>query len=141
MIPACRVTPSSTGEVITILNVLVDNWCTFAVKGGGHSRSKDAANSVGGVTIDLMNMNTVSLSSDHSSATIGAGVHSIDGYIAMEPYNLTFLGGRDGTVGISGFNMGGGISTHIAEYGFAMDNVYNYEVSYCLLIFPIFCTD
>lgn len=53
-----RVEPTSAKEVSHILQVLVDNWCKFAVKCSGHSRFSDNSVSVGGVKSDPGSLET-----------------------------------------------------------------------------------
>ncbi|VUC30967.1 unnamed protein product [Clonostachys rosea] len=126
--PACRVEPSTPAEVAAVIGIVVTSWCRFAVKGGGHSTNFDASNSAGGVTIDLHNMNHVKLSDDHTRADLGPGLVLVEAYRALEPYNLTFVGGRVADVGLPGFTLGGGISNLSPQYGLAVDNVFEYEV-------------
>ncbi|KAJ4197289.1 hypothetical protein NW759_016312 [Fusarium solani] len=126
--PACRVEPSSAKDVAQILGVVVDNWCRFAVKGGGHSRHPDDSNSVGGVTIDLDKLNSIEPSVDGSSARVGGGASSGQVFRALAERNSSFVGGRVASVGIGGFTTGGGTSPFSNKYGWALDNVYEYEV-------------
>ncbi|CAH0046905.1 unnamed protein product [Clonostachys solani] len=126
--PACRVEPSSTADVSEILELLTTHWCRFAVKGGGHAQAVDASNSVGGVTIDLHRMDRVDISQDRTRANLGPGLVLGEAYSALEPYNLTFVGGRVADVGVPGFTLGGGISNLSPQYGLALDNVFEYEV-------------
>ncbi|OOO13893.1 FAD linked oxidase domain-containing protein [Aspergillus oryzae] len=106
--PACQIEPSTPSEVSQVLEILVHYWCYFSVKGGGHSRNPGDSNSVGGVTVDLDRMTQV--------------------YEALDAHNLSFVGGRVGTVGVGGFTLGGGTSPFSNKYGWALDNVYEYEV-------------
>ncbi|KAH6961827.1 hypothetical protein BKA56DRAFT_647807 [Ilyonectria sp. MPI-CAGE-AT-0026] len=126
--PACRVEPSSPVDVSRIMAILVENECRFSVKCGGHSRSPDDSNSVGGVTIDLRRLNTVTLSANNTSATIGGGANTYQVYSALERFNLSFVGGRVDTVGMGGFTLGGGTSPISSKYGWALDNIFEYEV-------------
>lgn len=120
--------PSSADDVARTLGVLVDNWCRFAVKGGGHSRHPDDSNSVGGVTIDLGRLISVEPSEDGSRARVGGGADSGRVFGALAERNLSFVGGRVASVGIGGFTTGGGTSPFSNKYGWALDNVYEYEV-------------
>lgn len=129
MIPACRVEPFNASEVARIINILEKNWCRFAVKGGGHSRSADDSNSVGGVTIDLDRLSTVEVTADATRARVGGGANSVQVYTALEPYNRSFVGGRVGTVGVGGHALGGGSSPFANRHGWALDNIHEYEVS------------
>ncbi|PQE17416.1 FAD linked oxidase N-terminal protein [Rutstroemia sp. NJR-2017a BVV2] len=124
----CRVTPASTEEVSQILQVLVDSWCRFAVKCGGHSRYPDDSVSVGGVTIDLGLMNSTVVSTDNTTARVSGGALTRQVFAALDPYGLAYVGGRIGQVGMGGFTLGGGTSVLAAKYGWALDNVIEYEV-------------
>ncbi|GME65538.1 Fad binding domain-containing protein [Neofusicoccum parvum] len=126
--PACRAEPSSTADVAAILEILTANWCTFAMKGGGHSRAVDASNSVGGVTIDMNKFNAADVAEDRATVRLGAGLTLGPAYTALEEYGLTFVGGRVDSVGIAGYTLGGGFSNLSPQYGLAVDNVFEYEL-------------
>ncbi|KAF4314142.1 putative FAD binding domain protein [Botryosphaeria dothidea] len=130
--PACRVEPSSASDVARILSILTDKSCRFAVKGGGHSRHIDDSNSVGGVTIDLDRIHGVEIAADGTRARVGGGATTLQVYSALELRNLSFVGGRVDTVGIGGFTLGGGTSPFSNKYGWALDNVYEYETKVVL---------
>ncbi|KAK2616602.1 hypothetical protein QQS21_000425 [Conoideocrella luteorostrata] len=127
--PACRVEPSSTTEVVRIIEILTNNWCRFAIKGGGHSPQIDASNSVGGVTIDMIRINHVRVNKEQLTTHVGPGATLGKVYTHVEQHNLTFVGGRVADVGIAGFSLGGGISNLSPQYGMAVDNIFEYEVS------------
>ncbi|KAI6084501.1 FAD-binding domain-containing protein [Hypoxylon rubiginosum] len=124
----CRVEPESASEVSNIVQVLVDNWCRFAVKCGGHSRYPDDSVSVGGVTIDLGLINSTVVSDDRTTAIVGGGALTRQVFAALDPYGLAYVGGRVGQVGMGGFTLGGGTSVLAAKYGWALDSVLEYEI-------------
>ncbi|KAJ7477313.1 hypothetical protein B0H11DRAFT_1300347 [Mycena galericulata] len=127
--PACRVSPTSADDVSAIVGVAAKNGCDFAVRGGGHMSWKGSSNiGPSGFTIDLQNMNSLSLSSDQTVVSIGAGSSWRAVYHFLDPYNLTTVGGRTSDVGVSGFLLGGGISFLSLEHGLGSDNVVAYEV-------------
>jgi FAD/FMN-containing dehydrogenase len=64
-----------------------------------------------------------------SVARIGGGAVTADIYSALDARNLSFVGGRVGSVGIGGFATGGGTSPLSSRHGWAVDNIYEYEVS------------
>lgn len=125
---ACRVEPSDATEVARVLEIAVENQCPIAIKSGGHSTNRDASNSVGGVTIDLVRINHVRLSDDHTQADFGPGLLLRDAYAALQPFNLANLGGRTADVGLGGYTIGGGLSALSPKFGLALDNVLEYEV-------------
>ncbi|KAK2591306.1 hypothetical protein QQS21_011024 [Conoideocrella luteorostrata] len=124
----CRVQPASADEVSSVLQILVNNWCRFAVKCGGHSRFPDDSVSVGGVTIDLGLINFTTVSKDRTTARVGGGSLARQVFAALDPYGLAYVGGRVGQVGIGGFTLGGGTSALSGRYGWALDHVLEYEV-------------
>lgn len=130
--PSCRIEPSNASDVAKLLNVLVDHWCYFSVKGGGHSRNAGDSNSVGGVTVDLDLLTQVEVLDNGTRARIGGGATSIQAYEALESHNLSYVGGRVASVGLGGFTLGGGTSPFSNKYGWALDNVFEYEVRFAL---------
>lgn len=127
--PACRVEPSSTSDVAQVLSILTRNSCTFAIKGGGHSRAVDASNSVGGVTVDMNKLDAIEVAADRESARLGAGLTLLQAYRGLEPLGLSNVGGRVSSVGVAGYTMGGGFSNLSPKMGLAVDNVLEFEVS------------
>ncbi|KAI4595973.1 hypothetical protein KJ359_006265 [Pestalotiopsis sp. 9143b] len=102
--------------------------CQFAVKGGGHSRSPNDSKSAGGVTIDLGRIVDVAVAADRNSARLGGGLDLQQAFRALEAYNVSFPGGRVGSVGVGGFTLGGGSSPFSPRHGWALDNVLEYEI-------------
>lgn len=128
--PECRFQPLTAQDVAFAVDVVVEEGCRFAVKGGGHAREKDDSNSAGGVTIDLQKMRSVEIFDDKNKVRLGAGHTLISAYKKLENEGLTFIGGRAASVGIGGFTLGGGYSNLSPKYGLAMDNVFEYEVCF-----------
>lgn len=126
--PACRVEPSNAAEVSRALKIAVENQCQTAIKSGGHSTNRDASNSVGEVTIDLVRINHVVLLDGHTQADFDPGLILRDAYAALEPFNLTNFGGRTADVGLAGYTIGGGLTALGSKFGLALDNVFEYEV-------------
>lgn len=112
------------------MGVLLDNWCNFAVKSGGHARQPDDSVSVGGVTVDMSKFQTVEVAADRQTTRLGTGHTLYTLYSGLEEYNLTTAGGRSGGVGLGGYALGGGISNISPKYGLAVDNIYEYDVSH-----------
>ena len=127
-LPSCRFSPVCAEEVsLAVLTFRVTS-CEFAVKSGGHAAYVGASNINDGVTIDLRNMNEIILSSDHTVTSVGPGNHWYDVYSYLQPMNLTVIGGRVSAIGVGGLTLGGGISFFSSMYGWACDNVNNYQV-------------
>ena len=75
----------------------------FAIRSGGHSPSPLAANINNGVLIDLANLNKVDYHAASGTVTVGAGNRWRAVYTALDPYNVTAVGGRVLDVGVGGF--------------------------------------
>lgn len=104
-----------------------------------------ASNAPAGITIDLRKLNDIVISEDLDSARVGTGNRWKTVYEKLEPLNRTVVGGRMGDVGVGGFILGGkATSSHIGKfsltrvggisfvsrrYGWALDNVRNFQVT------------
>ncbi|KAJ6570598.1 hypothetical protein DFH09DRAFT_1153858 [Mycena vulgaris] len=128
MRPACRLTPSSAEDISLIIQIAAQNQCTFAVKSGGHMNWAGSNVGPAGFTIDLGNLDEVSVREDKGIVSIGSGCLWGDVYEALAPYGLTTVGARDSKVGVGGFLLGGGISFLSTGHGLGSDNVVNYVV-------------
>lgn len=125
--PACFVQPTSATDVSDALLAAKQYQCPFAVKSGGHTPFKGAANIDDGITIDLVKLNQVTVNND-GTVSVGPGNRWQDVYDALLPHKLLVVGARVGSVGVGGATLGGGISFLSGLHGFACDNVRNYQV-------------
>ncbi|KAM0449678.1 hypothetical protein ACHAO4_007343 [Trichoderma viride] len=126
--PTCRFSPASPEEVSLAVLTLRVTQCKFAVKSGGHAAFAGASNIDSGVTIDLINLNQITLSSDKTQASVGPGNVWYDVYNHLQPHNVTVIGGRVSAIGVGGLTLGGGMSFFSSQHGWACDNVNSYEV-------------
>ncbi|KAL5313408.1 hypothetical protein ACEPPN_019141 [Leptodophora sp. 'Broadleaf-Isolate-01'] len=97
-IPICRVQPSKAVDVSAILLILEFTQCQFAVKSGGHAAFTGGSNIDNGVTIDMRSFNTVSLSTDKTTTTVGTGNRWQAVYDYLVPQGYIAVGGRVGNV-------------------------------------------
>ncbi|KAK2597530.1 hypothetical protein N8I77_012311 [Diaporthe amygdali] len=128
LLPSCIVQPTTAEHVSLAVKTLASNNCSFAVRSGGHSPNAGAANIAAGVTIDLTHLDTVTVSSDQSTVSVGPAATWGAVYSTLDPLNLTVAGGRSGGVGVGGLTLGGGISFHSPRVGFTADTVTNFQV-------------
>ncbi|KAJ6178232.1 hypothetical protein N7519_008693 [Penicillium mononematosum] len=127
--PWAIVQPRTTQEVSETLKALVSTpGCKFAIRSGGHMAWAGANNIETGVTIDLGLMTTTTYNPDTKVASLQPGGTWAQVYSELEKYGVMVAGGREGLVGIGGLLLGGGIAFHSCRYGFACDQVINYEV-------------
>jgi FAD binding domain len=126
--------------------ILRSTHCHFAIKSGGHAAFTGGSNIQDGVTIDLVNLNQIQVSKDLKTTSIGPGNRWVDVYSKLQAMNLTVIGGRVSDIGVGGLTLGGmfnakliellgilttligGISFFSGRFGWACDNVNNYEV-------------
>lgn len=106
--PACRVTPTSSEDVSKIIVTAVKNTCKFAVHSGGSRLSLGESNIGGdGFTIDLAGLSTLELSEDEEQVKLGPGLRWGQVFNSLGEKNLTVVGGREPSVGVGGFLLGG----------------------------------
>ncbi|KAF3047815.1 hypothetical protein E8E11_006500 [Didymella keratinophila] len=90
------------------------------MRGGGHMPISDAANiNSTGVLISSANLNTLKLSEDGETMSVGSGLRWGDVFNYLEFTNKTVIGGRLTPVGIPGLLLGGGISWYSVKHGLA----------------------
>ena len=111
--PTCIVTPLDTLDVAKAIKALASvyesssHWTQFAVRGGGHTPWAGSASIEGSAVIDMTSINTVTVSSDQSVTSVGAGAKWSDVYAYLDPKGLTVSGGRAAQVGVGGLTLGG----------------------------------
>lgn len=114
-----------------LLNIggkLLPSRCNFAIRSGGHTPWTGANNIEDGVTLDLSQLNQVKVSPDRKTVDVGPGNRWLDVYDTLEKQGLIVVGGRASIVGVGGLTTGGGISYFSPRYGYAVDNIDNFEV-------------
>lgn len=110
--PGCIFRPETTADVSQFIKVVNEDERTchtpqFAVRGGGHTLFTGAANINGGVTVDLRALNTLVISEDQKTASVGGGAIWSDIYPQLVPHNLTVMGSRVPGIAVGGFSTGG----------------------------------
>ncbi|RHZ58923.1 FAD-binding oxidoreductase [Aspergillus thermomutatus] len=132
--PVCIVSPTTVEEVSTAITSLtstsaaLDGNCQFAIRSGGHTSFGGASNIANGITIDLRALNSIEVSADRSTVSVGVGASWGNVYAFLDPLGLSVAGGRAAQVGVGGLTIGGGISYHSPRYGWTCDTVSNFEV-------------
>lgn len=141
--PACVVRPRNAQDLSQAVKILSSEFeqrrkekkssdsaqeGIFAIRGGGHSPVVGASSINGGVVIDTSLFNSITLSPDKKSVTIGAGCKWTDVSQTLEKQGLAVAGGRNSAVGVGGLTLGGGISFFSSRYGFVCSNIIEYEI-------------
>ncbi|KJZ77354.1 hypothetical protein HIM_03078 [Hirsutella minnesotensis 3608] len=128
--PLCFVAPQTAAEVSTVVKTLTSSGeCgCIAVRSGGHTWFPSASNSPGGVTVDLRGLNSVHVSADGSSVSVGSGATWDAVYAKLDPLGLSVAGGRVAGVGVGGLTLGGGISYFGPRQGWTCNQATSFEV-------------
>ncbi|KAL5437923.1 hypothetical protein PMIN06_010392 [Paraphaeosphaeria minitans] len=126
--PSCVITPRSTQEVADVIKSLQQAPASLkiAIRGGGHTPWAGAANINAGVTIDMRQLNGVSVDAKNV-VSIAAGNSWGDVYTKLQTKGLAVVGGRVSKVGVTGLTIGG-LSYFSETRGFVCDSVVNFEV-------------
>ncbi|HEX3642306.1 MAG TPA: FAD-binding oxidoreductase, partial [Ktedonobacteraceae bacterium] len=93
----------------------------LALRAGGHSYGGYSTTT--GLVLDVTHMNTVTVDTSTSIATVGAGAQLIDVYATLAQYGLVLSAGSCPTVGIAGLTLGGGVGVLGRKFGLTCDNL------------------
>jgi FAD/FMN-containing dehydrogenase len=142
--PTCIAAPSSALEMSKIVKQLHNFDDLFAVKSGGHMPNNGFASIQDGLLISTKNLDQVIYHPFDQTATIGPGVSWEDAQKGLNGTGRALVGGRLGGVGVGGYMLGGelqllaivdvsltrlgGLSFLSSQYGWAANNVVNFEV-------------
>ncbi|KAJ9194128.1 putative FAD dependent oxidoreductase [Paecilomyces variotii] len=126
--PSCILAPSSAAEVADIISALHSTDDLFAVKSGGHMPNNGFASIQNGILISMQNLDQVVYDAETETAVVGPGLSWEDAQKGLDGTGRTLVGGRLGGVGVGGYMLGGGLSFLSSQYGWAANNVVNYEV-------------
>lgn len=130
--PACFVAPQSVTDVSAVITLLTSRNSheshDLAVRAGGHTWFSDANSAPGGITIDLRSLNSIKLSADKFTVSVGSGATWDAVYSQLEREGLSVAGGRVAGVGVGGLALGGGISYFGPREGLTCNQVTSFEV-------------
>ncbi|KAJ5605242.1 hypothetical protein N7510_010396 [Penicillium lagena] len=126
--PTCIAAPSSAAEMSQIITELHKVETLFAVKSGGHNPNNGWASIENGLLISTKNLNQVNYNEEDQTAVIGPGLSWEEAQAGLDGTGQAVVGGRLGGVGVGGYMLGCGMSFLSTQYGWAANNVVNYEV-------------
>lgn len=106
--PSCVIQPRKTTDVATSMQIINFYQVKFAVRSGGHSPNPGWS-SVGseGILLDLELLDSVTLSSDGTVASLGPGGRWANAMSILNADGVSVQGGRLGDVGVGGLLLGG----------------------------------
>lgn len=140
--PRCIAQPKSAADVSKALRVVTFLGSKFAVRSGGHNPNPGFGGiDDHGLLIDLIKLDEVTLHADGSTVSIGPGNRAGRVYKVLEAEDKTIMGPRLNDVGIGGYMLGGGLTYFSSRYGWAADNIVNYEVRLRYTWYKCLCTE
>ncbi|CAF2153264.1 unnamed protein product [Rotaria magnacalcarata] len=126
-LPICSVEPATSADVATIMKIIRETQVPFGVKGGGHTLNPGFSSTTG-IHIAMRRFDKVIYHANNQTVDVDSGLIWDDVYKALDPYNVSVVGGRVSGVGVAGFTLGGGYSWKSNQFGLAIDNVLGYEL-------------
>jgi FAD/FMN-containing dehydrogenase len=81
-----------------------------------------------GLVIDVSQMKSTEIDAASNTATVGAGLNQLEAVIALGKAGFAAPTGVEGTVGLVGATLGGGLGPLTRNYGMASDNLVAAEV-------------
>jgi hypothetical protein len=122
--PAIVVMPLTVADVATAVGFAREHDLLIAVQGGGHGHPRPANDAL---FVNFARMKTVQIT-PAGAARVEAGAKWSDVIAAAHPHGLAPLNGFAGTVGVSGYTLGGGIGWLARRYGAAAGSLRSAEV-------------
>lgn len=92
--PSCVLLPENAEGLSAVMEVLVANNESFAVKSGGHNPNKYFASIDGGPLISTSALTEVTYDEDTDTVRIGPGNKWQDVHSVLDPLGVTVVGGR-----------------------------------------------
>ncbi|OKL61452.1 hypothetical protein UA08_03482 [Talaromyces atroroseus] len=127
--PLCIVFPTSAEDVSKIIITLQGTDDLFQIKSGGHMPNNGFSSIEGGLLIATKDLNSdVVYDADTQTAKIGPGLTWSETQDGLNGTGMAVVGGRLGGVGVGGYILGGGLSFLSSQYGWAANNVVDFEV-------------
>ena len=135
--PAIVVMPAISADVACAVSFARQHDLSIAVQGGGHGHPQPAndallVNFASMTGVQIMRVAAASAplgrSSAGGTAVADAGAKWHDVISAAHPHGLGPLNGFAGTVGVSGYTLGGGIGWLVRQYGSAAGSLRSAEV-------------
>ncbi|POO01108.1 Xanthine dehydrogenase C subunit [Trema orientale] len=124
--PLVIITPFNASHVQAAINCSKKHGMQVRVRSGGHDyEGLSYVSEFPFVIIDLINLRSINVDVENSTAWIEAGATIGEVYyrIAEKSGNLGFPAGICPTVGVGGHFSGGGYGTMFRKYGLAADNI------------------
>jgi FAD/FMN-containing dehydrogenase len=125
--PALIARVSGTADVVAAVHFAHEQGLPVSIRGGGHSAPGFAV-ADGAVMIDVSALKEILIDPGARTAVAGSGLLWRELDAATQAYGLATTGGVDGSTGIAGLTLGGGIGWLDRLAGLACDNLLRAEV-------------
>ena len=120
--PAVVVKARAVQDVQSAVRFANRNSVKLTVKSGGHSFMAYCLNE-GGIVLDMSAMNSCHVNNDARTIQMEGGILFRDVYDKLQDKRDVAITGLCGSIGFSGFTLGGGISPLSRSYGLGCDNL------------------
>tara|TARA_R110002060_G_scaffold23669_6_gene32179 strand:- start:302 stop:772 length:471 start_codon:yes stop_codon:yes gene_type:complete len=105
--PRCFFQPHSTEDLAQAVALCAKARCPFGLKSGGHGHFAGQSCLDGGVQLDLIKLNSISIDRSKGTVLVGSGCTWRSVYTKLQREGLIAVGGRSADVGVGGFLVGG----------------------------------
>ena len=120
--PALIAQCADVDDVVTMVNYARENSLLLAVKGGGHNGAGSGVCD-DGLVIDLSGMKRIEVDADKQTVWVEGGCLLRELDAATHEYGLTVPTGVNGTTGVAGLTLGGGLGYLTRHCGLTIDNL------------------
>ena len=125
--PAVIARCTGSSDVATAFDFARANGLDVAVRGGGHNPAGHCVLD-DGLVIDLSSLRAVEVDGEARTARAGGGATWLDFDRATQAFGLVTPGGVDGSTGVGGLTLGGGIGHLTSQHGLSCDHLIGAEV-------------
>ena len=125
--PLVIVFAQETQDVVNALTWARQHNVALRVRSGRHNL-EGWSNVDNGIVIDVSELKDVHIDTASRTAKVGAGLTQLEAVTALGEYDLAATTGTEGTVGLSGATLGGGLGFLTRYLGMACDNLIGAEI-------------
>ena len=120
--PGLIVAARSEQDVVAVVKFAALHGLLLTIRAGGHNIA-GLALCDGALTLDLQDLNAVTVDTAASTANVQPGARLGDVDAATQPHGLAVPTGINSTTGISGLTLGGGFGWISRKYGLTIDSL------------------
>ena len=125
--PLVIVFAQETQDVVNALTWARQHNVALRVRSGRHSL-EGWSNVDNGIVIDVSELKSAQIDTATRTATVGAGLNQLEAVTTLAKQNLAVTTGTEGSVGLSGATLGGGLGFLTRYLGMACDSLIGAEI-------------